>query len=291
MHRKKHLILALFAFALANAGICFAQEETADQEESQAQQPVYSAEPAPQTQNIQYIVMPPEKKQPEAAAAPVQQENPLPPPRESKFSLLFGADLSFYLTSQSYDEDSDYDLNTSRDDVVASQDYSGKGFAFGFSLGTLIKDFIGIRGFLNVGLQSGKGSYENKEIPCDSCSDLSTDLTDVRFGVEGTLFPFNGSRSAMYNSYLDLMLGAAFHSRDDEAARYFDRDETNSLFAKIEVGKLFPISTSWNVGFGIAYSLDLQFQYTVSDLEQIDYCDIGHSLWVGARFVYKKNKN
>lgn len=297
MRRKKYLILAIFAFALANAGVCFAQEETAEQGETQAEQPVYAEEPAPQTENIQYIVIPPKKKQQDtpaapASATPVQQTEPLPPPppRESNFSLLFGADLSFYLTSQSYDEDSKYDLYESDDNVVASQDYSGKGFAIGLSMGTLIRDIVGIRGFINVGMQFGEASYENKEIPCDSCSDVSTDLTDVHFGAEVTLFPFNGSKNALYNAYFDFALGASVHSRDDEFASYFDRDETLSMLLKFEVGKLFPISKSWNVGVGIAYSLDIQYLYTENDVEQVDYSDIGHSLWAGVRLLYKKNK-
>lgn len=304
MHKKQHLFAALVAFALVNTGLCFAQEEsseaasyesteetpteeaTSEDAPVQAPQPVYYAVPS-QPQAVQYVVVPAgQTNQPamgQGPGVPVKE-------RKSNVSLLFGVDLSFYLTGQSYDEDSEYDLSTSSDDVYASQTYDGKGFAGGISLGALIKDFVGIRGFVNVGMQSGETSYENKDVRCDSCHDISTDLTDVRFGVEGTFFPFNSSRGAMYNAYIDLMIGVAVHVFDDPFAADFEREVTATAVTKFEVGKLFPISESWNVGFGVAYSLDFQYEYTTSNTQEIDYSDLANSLWVGIKFVRKKNK-
>ena len=311
MHKKQHLFAALVAFALVNTGLCFAQEESSETasyestEETPAGEATSEEAPVQAPQPIYYIV-PAQTQAPQNVPAPAEKSHytnisettasqPLPVAtssvRESRVSLFFEADLSYYLTSQSYEEESEYDLSTSRDDVYAYQYYDGQGFAVGLSLGAVIKDFIGLRGFINIGMQSGESSYESKDVRCDSCSNISTDWTDYRFGAVATLFPFNSTRNALYNSYLDITLGAAIHERDDDVAEYYDREVTATGYLKFEIGKLFPISKSWNIGFGVAYSLDYSFTYSVSSTEEIDYGDFGHSLWVGARFAFKRNKD
>ena len=209
--------------------------------------------------------------------------------RESKVSLFMGADLGYNMTWQSYDEDSDYGDGEGR--IVQSSEFEGSGFFGEFSLGVLIKDIIGARGFVNIGSQSGESSYDGKDIDCDStCKGVSTDVTDVRFGIKGTFFPLNGSDSPMYNSYIEVSFGVGLHYYDDAWASSVDHEFAGPMFFKFEVGKLFPIGKTWNVGVGVAWSMDIEGQWESSNTQDISKSDIANTVWFGVKFARKKNK-
>lgn len=207
--------------------------------------------------------------------------------RESKVSLFMGADLGYNMTWQSYDEDSDYGDGKGR--IVQSSEFDGSGFFGEFSLGVLIKDVVGARGFLNIGSQSGESSYKGDEI--DSvCKGVNTDVTDIRFGIKGTFFPLNGSDSPLYNSYIEVSAGVGLHYYDDNYASLVDHEFSGPLFLKFEMGKLFPIGKTWNVGVGVAWSMDIEGQWESSDTQDVSKSDIANTLWFGVKFARKKNK-
>ena len=295
MSRILRLFAILCALSLAGASACFAQEPSTEQEAPQQspQQPVYYAVPA-QTQNVQYVVMP-------AAQAPQPQQTymvtpqPVPvqvqvrKPKQSVLSFFMGLDLNFYASSLYFEEDNDYEYNS---DYAAEHEYKGNGFNAGISMGILIKDFIGVRGLLNLGMQSGESSYWSSKIRCygDSCSNIDTDVIDFEMGISGTLFPFNSTDNPMYNAYLEGAFGMALHEYDDDYALDFERDFSATMFIRLEVGKLFSIDNSWNVGFGVAYVLDIQYDNVQYSYEETYYSDIKHSIWAGVRFARKLNK-
>lgn len=299
-----HNIAALCALALTCATTGFAQDNPQQQEVPQqqaTQQPVYYVVPQ-QTNTVQYVVVPQAQYQQQSQQAympPPQPQQPVPVPpvprRESRISLFMGFDINFYASSMYYERDEDFVAGNDNATYETEHLYSGLGGSLGISAGVLIKDIIGVRGFFDIGIQSGESDYWNYRIRCrnDSCSNVDTELTDFIFGVSATLFPFNRSNGAMYNSYVQGDLAMDIQYYDDDFAETFDHTGSASFFMKIEIGKLFSISETWNVGVGIAYSIDF-LSFSTYDEEQDTFTDqVGgkQSFWAGVRFVRKKNKS
>ena len=256
------------------------------------QQPVYYAVPKP-TGNVQYVVMPQQNPPPQQVymVNPQPQQTYAVPPvqqRQSSLSLFMGLGVNFYISTLTYEEDNDYSYDS---DYEAQHDFDGKGFNIEGDLGILIKDFIGIRGFFGIGEQSGESKYWNSNVRCDrdSCSDVETDVVHIFLGISATLFPFNKSDNPMYNAYVEGAFGLSIQTFDDEVAELFDREGSATMFLKLEVGKLFRISETWNVGVGVAYSLDITAETYHDSYEDTYYSDVKHSFWAGVRFVRKKN--
>ena len=314
-HMTKLPLKFITLCTLATSMAAFAQEEPVQQDNPQQpvyqyqqaapqqpvyqqaapQQPVYYAVPQ-NSQNVQYVSMPPAQapQQNQAMYAPAQpQQGSVVPPkqRKSKVSFFMGIDMNFYLSSMTYETDEEYKYDS---DLHAEHTFDGKGVNAGAAVGLLIKDIIGIRGFFGLGKQSGQSSYRSSDISCpaESCSDIDADVTNIALGASTTFFPFNRSLGPMYNSYIEGAVGISIHLYDDDYdyADRFERDGSILTFFKMEVGKLVPLNEFFNVGFGIAYSLDIASEmYSDSD-EDIDRGEFKHSLWVGVRFARKTNK-
>lgn len=305
-----HNIAALCALALACASTGFAQDNPQQQDVPQQQapqqnpqQPVYYVVPQ-QTNTVQYVVVPQaqyQQQNQQAYMPPPQPQQPVvvPPlaPRESKVTLFMGLDINFYASSMTYKRDEDHIVSDNDIEYETEHLYSGLGVNMGLSLGVLIKDFIGIRGFFDIGEQSGESDYWNYRMRCsnDSCSNVDTDVTDFIFGISATLFPFNrtNGNGALYNAYIQGDFALNLRNYDDDFAKTFDHTSSATFFMKIEIGKLFSISETWNAGIGIAYAIDINDVTSYDDDHDsfIDETEGRQSFWAGVRFVRKKNKS
>ena len=293
MPKTPHILTALCTLALAGATVAFAQDPSSEQEAPQQspQQPVYYAVPA-QTQNVQYVIMPAaQAPQPQQTymATPQPQPKAIPPktPAESRISFFTGIDMNFYASTESFEEDRKFRYES---DYEATHSFDGKGFNAGITVGVLFRDIAGLHALFNIGEQSGKSNYWNDS---RKNSDYHTESSavDVAFGVSGTFFPFNMFKGALYNSYIDGTIGMSIHEFDDEFAVDFGRAEASTAFIKLELGKLYPISKYWNIGFGVAYIFEFLNDDYIDTYEKSSTYDRRHSIWAGIRFAIKRNKN
>ncbi|MBO7413932.1 MAG: hypothetical protein J6U20_09780 [Fibrobacter sp.] len=207
--------------------------------------------------------------------APQQPVAPPAPPRQRSVGFFMGINADFYYSELDCDKDGSDEVE---------QSYEGKGANFTLGIGILIRDFVGIRGILGIGAQNGdsyykatrnNGNWYYREI---YDNETTTDVTDFTFGVSATIFPSNRKRNALYNFYIEGSTGLTMHSFADKYAEYLNRSFSATSILKIELGKLFPITDTFNVGAGLAYS------FNINDYENRT------SIWAGVRLVHKRNK-
>ena len=322
---KSHNIIALCVLALACTTAAFAQETEMPQQENypqdqheppqqqviqqqvpqqypqqypqNPQQPVYYAVPQP-TNNVQYIVVPQSQYQAQNQQGympPPQPQQPVavPPvtPRQGKACFFMGVNMDFYASTLSFESDNHYVNYLSNtyydDDYRVNHEYDGKGISMELLLGVLIKDMVGIRGIIGIGEQEGESSYSGSKEQCSKeyCINTDTELADFSFGVAMAVFPFNQASNVMYNSYVEGAVGFALHSFEDDLADDFDHSMSATLYMKVEIGKLFHIGEAWNVGVGMAYSYNFEYD----DYDEYQHEEERHTFWVGVRFVRKRN--
>ena len=217
--------------------------------------------------------------------APQQPVAPPAPPRQRSVGFFMGINADFYYSELDCDRDGSDEVE---------QSYEGKGANFTLGIGILIKDFVGIRGILGIGAQNGdsyykatrnKSNWDYREIYDGNWNyreiydnETTTDVTDFTFGVSATIFPSNRKRNALYNFYIEGSTGLTMHSFADKYAEDLNRSISATSILKIELGKLFPITDTFNVGAGLAYS------FNINDYENRT------SIWAGVRLVHKRNK-
>lgn len=297
MSRITSLFATLCALTLAGAPACLAQELSTEQEPPQqsSQQPVYYAVPS-QKENVQYIVMPStQAPQPQQTYVVTPQPQPQPQPYaitpkarpESRISFFAGLDVNFYASTDEFEEERQYRYRT---DYEGNHTFDGNGFNAGLALGILFRDIAGLRGFVNIGEQSGESDYWNIS-KRKSNYHAESEVVDFAFGVSGTLFPFNRFKGFIYNTYIDASVGISLHEFEDEFAVDFGRNDATTSFFRLELGKLFPLSKYWNVGFGIAYVFENNHDIYEDSYEESSAYEMRHSFWAGVRFAFKRNKN
>ena len=205
-----------------------------------------------------------------------------------------GIGVNFYASVMNFDE-SESHHGYSYKEEESEHRFSGKGANVDWAMGVLIKDIVGIRGFFGLGKQSGHSNYWSSEIQCPKgngrCNGIKSEDTDFNFGASTIVFPFNQSVGPMYNAYLEGAFGFSIHFFDDERADEYDRDVSGTMFLKFEMGKLYALNEWFNVGIGVAYTLDFASDHTDTSYREFTSDETKHSFWIGLRFVRKWNKH